>query len=201
MERILSTIALLVSIPLLAQRPLPAACCTHAPNLPGHVNKDRPIGAKTAPSTADLRVVPTETSVDSTPAGTYTLRTAIEVAYPGGNNCADSASAFAIISLPQYSVVREVNATSASGKKLSVEQCKAQLWVKLSSLCPNKGKDKISVTVDRAPKGSGADCQPAFSVFTFSGMPDFDPTNNYWWWRRQCPKDSWQPGAPVWGPR
>lgn len=192
------------AVPMLGQqRPSGSSCCTHAPNRPGHVNKDLANGADTKPSTADLRIVTSDTSVDTSRIGVYTLQTAIEVAYPGGNNCVDTSNAYAIISLPQYSVVREAKATSASGRELPIEQCKAQIRVKLSYLCPNSGKDKITVTVARAPKGSGADCQPSFSVFAFSGMPDNNPSNNYWWWRRTCgtgPKD-YTPLDPTWGPQ
>lgn len=182
------------------QKPL---CCEHAPNKPRHVNKDLASGKSTPVNVANLSVVHKETYVDTSVVGIYTLHAAIMIDQNGGNNCADSVNSEAIITLPQYSIVKSIKAESASGRSLQFQQCKAQVRVKLSYLCPNDGKDKISIIVERAPQGSPADCQPSFSVYAYSGMPDNDPSNNYWWWRRTCGQgqEDYTPLDPTWGPQ
>lgn len=182
--------------------PEPTKCCSHSPHRPGHSSEELATGTSTPVTVANLRIVPEETYVDTTTTGSYILHAAVHIAPNGGNVCSDSLSGEAIISLPQYSIVEHIEAVSASGRELQFQQCKAQVKVKLSHLCPNNGKDKIEITVQRAPLGSPADCQPSFSVFVYSGIPENDPSDNFWWWRRHCGggSDDLSPDDPTWGP-
>lgn len=180
----------------------PPTCCTHSPNRPGHSSEELATGTSTPVTVANLRIVPEETYVDTATAGSYTLYTAVHIAPNGGNVCSDTLSGEIIIALPQYSIVERIKALSASGGELEFHQCKAQVKVKLSHLCPNNGKDKVEITVKRAPLGSPADCQPSFSVFVHSGIPENDSSDNFWWWRRHCGggSDDMSPDSPTWGP-
>lgn len=183
--------------------PVPATsiCCAHEPNAPGHVNEEQAREVDTPPNASDLRVITEKTHVDMQSDGKYILHTAIAMNNDGGNNCSDSTQTFAIITLPQYGIVHSVNAVDAEGRALEFKQCRGQITVRLSYLC-RTDMDKITITVQPAPEGSPAACQPSFSVHVYSTKPDPDPSNNYWWWRRQCAggSEDLSPDAPTWGP-
>lgn len=152
------------------------------------------------PSTANL-MISGDTWVDTSIDSLYTLHSAIRIG-EGGNICTDTTMTNAIITLPQNTVLTNVTALSKSGELLSWQQCKGVLTVKLSYLCPHLGSDTISVTVRRSPYPHPA-CQPSFSVHAYSSVPDLDPSNNYWWWRRTCGtgKEDYTPLDPTWGPQ
>lgn len=184
--------------------PVPEPRCVADPNRPGLTSTvDRhPIMDSIRPNNSDLMIADS-TWVDMSIDTLYTLHTSVRVKYPGGNNCADSTLTNALITLPQNTVVKAVEARSLhTGQDLAWEQCKGLITVHLSYLCPEYKSDTISITVRRS-RFRHPGCQPSFSVHAYSSMPDRDPSNNYWWWRRECGsgKNAWTPQAPTWGPR
>lgn len=170
---------------------LPACSgCGSNPREPGPVN--HPIGESVSadsvkPNTADLSIYYQKTLVNENDSLRYTLTTYIH--NDKGNNCAAQKDTRAIIQLPQYSVVESVSITDSTGVEHSWRQCGGYIEAQLPWLCPKRQGAKVLVTVKRSPYRHPA-CQPAFGIMVFSAMPDMDPSNNFWWWRRECPAGS-----------
>lgn len=169
--------------------PAPPDClgCNSTLREPGLVNEPVQVGLlpdSVKPNTADLAIRYKETQVNENDPGRYTLTTYIH--NDKGNNCAAQKDTRAIIQLPQYSVVESVSITDSTGVEQPWRQCGAYIEAELPWLCPRRQGAQVLVTVKRSPYPHPG-CQPAFGVMVFSAMPDMDPSNNYWWWRRACP--------------
>jgi hypothetical protein len=139
------------------------------------------------PNTADLAILYLKTQVNENDPLRYTLTTYIH--NDKGNNCAAQNDTRAIIQLPQYSVVENVSITDSTGVEQPWRQCGAYIEAELPWLCPKRQGAHVLITVKRSPYPHPG-CQPAFGVMVFSAMPDMDPSNNFWWWRRECPSGS-----------
>ncbi|MBK8950953.1 MAG: hypothetical protein IPM68_19450 [Flavobacteriales bacterium] len=110
------------------------------------------------------------------------------IAVDNGNNSTKLGDTHALIMLPADCMVDEVVATNPDGTAARWTQCQGYIDIELDQLDPDSARigpaAAIAVYVHRSTYTS--DCQPAFAVFAYSGMPDHVPGNNYWWWRKHC---------------